>query len=399
MSLEVRISNDGLRNFPTSHNDKIKAIITEVMSGINKKINVYSVGATHRHSFSEKTQLYVFNYSSYRTDAKTPAIHDVDGLVAFGRAIQVSKMFEPNDGGTLISDEAGTVVAQYFPQHKTVNILVDLLGTPTNDTLHILKEIMRIVGNEIREEGDEDSWVRAKKKDAIIDKTRSLFRAAHDRKVSEAKNSISTYESELEEARKRLTLNHTKLAEAMRIMDSSEAVFQERIDRILADFGHLATYEKIEDIRIEGGFIHLYTTSLNITDPRTGNVYRGGKFLIKLRMDDSRVTFHTAEGKLHNGFWGQDPHPHVKGSTGVACLGSAAATIAELCSQEQLYALGIVLVSFLESVNTEDAAGKRVRNWPLISAGGIEPEEDEEEEDELDDDFGQEPTMMEEDNE
>ncbi len=73
----------------------------------------------------------------------------------------------------------------------------------------------------------------------------------------------------------------------------------------------------------------------------------------------------------HSSYWStQDPHPHVDGLSKKACLGNIESTVAELCSQMQLYALAMILIDFLESANVSDAAGKCVVSWPEIDKNG-----------------------------
>jgi phosphatidate phosphatase PAH1 len=225
----------------------------------------------------------------------------------------------------------------------------------------------------IAEEGDMDSWKRAKDKTHIINKTRDMIRNQHNQRVSQARDQANNSQEKIETYRRELTSHHRKLADAMKLIEDSEGAFDEKANKLIADMELLAQFDRVTDLRVEGEWIHIHTDRIIITDPESGNQYIGGEFIIKVRMQDSKVTFHSANGSGHRGYWtSNDPHPHVNGSDGVACLGSVSSTIAELCSQEQIYALGIVLISFLEAVNVNDSAGRKVENWRRYHGEGTD---------------------------
>ena len=47
-------------------------------------------------------------------------------------------------------------------------------------------------------------------------------------------------------------------------------------------------------------------------------------------------------------------------------LGNVSTTIAELCSAKEIYPLFLVCLEYLQSVNTDDSAGRKVYNWEEI---------------------------------
>jgi hypothetical protein len=372
--INVVIKNTSLKDFPSGNNNKLTSIIQTAFRGMSKDVHLFSVGAAHTHKFTAKKDLYIFNYSTMRkTDESSAPLVVNDVLDVFGVGLAVEKMFPPAEGGVLIGDENGVVVAQYFPEHRVLNIFVDLLTNQTAGTLHVFKRIMAEVAKIIAEEGDMDSWKRAKDKTHIINKTRDMIRNQHNQRVSQARDQANNSQEKIETYRRELTSHHRKLADAMKLIEDSEGAFDEKANKLIADMELLAQFDRVTDLRVEGEWIHIHTDRIIITDPESGNQYIGGEFIIKVRMQDSKVTFHSANGSGHRGYWtSNDPHPHVNGSDGVACLGSVSSTIAELCSQEQIYALGIVLISFLEAVNVNDSAGRKVENWRRYHGEGTD---------------------------
>ena len=66
-------------------------------------------------------------------------------------------------------------------------------------------------------------------------------------------------------------------------------------------------------------------------------------------------------------YWTEnDPHPHVDGGSGCPCYGSAGSMLASTMSECELYASFIIVLNFLQQVNTEDSAGKFIYNWDCI---------------------------------
>lgn len=374
--MSIMVSHNGLRIFKPELSGHIKSAINAHIDNSSVEICVYSVGATHEHKFQDKSKLYIFNYSSQRVEGQVEPIRTTlnDVVAFFGKEIYVTDIFTPNVGGMLIKDDAGTVVAQYFPEYRTVNILIDLFhDSVTGHEMLVFEKIMAKLAEVFIDETANQSWKRAKDKSYIREETRKIIRRDFDASVSRERSNAQNKEEEIESLKAQLNAAHVSMINSMRYVNSSADAFTKEIDKILGDFEALAMMDKVEDVRVEGEYIHIFTTNLTITDPESGRQYVGGHFLIKVKMSNSDVKFYRAKGeKGHRGHWTpNDPHPHVSGNSGTACLGSVTATVAELCAQKEIYALGIVLIAFLETVNTNDTAGEKVRNWPRI---GGEPQ-------------------------
>ena len=128
--------------------------------------------------------------------------------------------------------------------------------------------------------------------------------------------------------------------------------------------------ENVEDINVTEDAFEVLTHHLDF-HTQNGSVYKGGKFRIRIPLDSNYVRFFSDQGR--QGFWEHnDPHPHVNGGSGTACFGNLGSTIAELSSQHEIYALTLLCIDFLKSVNESDPAGNYVSNWDLIEGDGIE---------------------------
>src|SRR5690606_9940189 len=110
-----------------------------------------------------------------------------------------------------------------------------------------------------------------------------------------------------------------------------------------------------------------------------------GSMKIVMNMSNTDVRFYNLDNPRH-GYWtNEDPHPHVSGGNNTACLGNVASTIAELCSRNEVYALALMCIDFLENANTTDPAGAKVVNWDEVDEEGniIRSGEEDDEENEF----------------
>lgn len=157
--------------------------------------------------------------------------------------------------------------------------------------------------------------------------------------------------------------NTRKEIERMQQQDANKGV------KLYHDLNNLMHHDKIEKVMIRGGKYWIHTTTLYCYHDQHPARYHIGKFVIELNPENTSVKF-TGDTPRRS-YWSQhDPHPHVNGTNGYACLGNLAPTIAELCSQYEIYALVMVCLEFLESVNTSDPAGANIIHWDEVDENG-----------------------------
>lgn len=166
----------------------------------------------------------------------------------------------------------------------------------------------------------------------------------------------------------------------MNLTNAYENNYNSICNKIIKDLENILGIEKIKDVIFENGIFKVFTNPLIITSD-TGKRYYGGEYRIEISLSNTLVNFFgEAKGV---GYWSSnDAHPHVS-SSGTPCLGNIATTIAELCSTNELYALTLICIDFLESANTNDVAGAKVKFYPLASDDGekLEPEKSEDDRD------------------
>ena len=136
---------------------------------------------------------------------------------------------------------------------------------------------------------------------------------------------------------------------------------------IINDLDLVCQLDKVKDIVFKDNIFTIFTNPLNIYDE--GVTYYGGNYQITINLANTEIKFFGDNPRPS--YWtNHDPHPHVDGSSGDACLGNIGGTIAELCNQSQLYALALICIDFLESTNTDDEAGKNIIHWDIIEPDG-----------------------------
>ncbi|HSQ90202.1 hypothetical protein [Romboutsia sp.] len=137
----------------------------------------------------------------------------------------------------------------------------------------------------------------------------------------------------------------------------------------ISELEMLITHKNFVDLEIVNDDLVFTTNHIDIYDPSNmENVFKGNKFKITVKLSSSRIKFEGLDRtRSHKSYWStNDPHPHVNGRTGEACLGNVSSTLADLCSSNEIYALFTMLVNFLQTFNIDDSAGKYIRNWEMV---------------------------------
>jgi len=271
---------------------------------------------------------------------------------------------------TRILVENGLPVAEWNEDTYEFNILFDLFNNMdnVNAKLSIFAEIIKAFNEQVWiVKKRQFSWLLTNNKDKLIKtfsdsiaKSReSLIKNDIDR-LSRLENDIRTYKTNLK------TL-YDQANQKRRIIET-EQKYNGNIGKTISDdLNLMLSNKKIKDVFIKGNKATVYTYPLFIHNGSA--TYYGGNYRIEIDMHNSNIRFFGDNPR--SSYWtDHDPHPHVNGNTGEACLGNISATIAELCSQFQLYPLSLMCIDFLESVNTSDAAGKHVVEWDLVDKEG-----------------------------
>lgn len=150
---------------------------------------------------------------------------------------------------------------------------------------------------------------------------------------------------------------------------SQEAENQDYTNDIEAILNH----KYVKDISMRDGSrqVVILTDYIDIYDEQ-GNKFKGNKYKLTFDYDDMTCYIEGLDEDYNRkSYWTEkDPHPHVDGNNGEACWGSAGSMLSENMNNYELYASFIVVLNFLQQVNTSDPAGEYIRNWDCIDEDG-----------------------------
>ncbi len=337
-------------------------------------------GGYHTHEVGRKgTKLIIFNNASVEGAAPP---YKLNQEIIVGDYIYhfENDMLGLHGSGIPIESDNGIPLAEFFQENYQLNILYNVMEEYSEENINIIEHIFTSLNAIFKEELLVNSWKYSKQKNELIKKinenttsmTTRLLRDLQNKEIR-YKDDIAHFKLELKKAVDNLTFVMKQLEE---MKDDKSTI----AEKIIKDLDLILSCNLIEDVFIEDDLFKVFTKDLIITDDR-GRRYKGGNFEININMRNCHVTF---KGSLEKqGFWtSKDPHPHISRG-GDACLGNISSTVAELCSQNELYALVTILLDFLQSANTNDPAGKYVLTyWEQIDEDGnvIEKEEYEDEE-------------------
>lgn len=268
-----------------------------------------------------------------------------------------------------IKSEHDVVLAEWIEETYEINILFNLLGeyeeTALNIFTFIMSEFERLVW---LPKTYENSWKYTQNKKALTDKFTHVIKRSKESQLREDKRNVERWEVQIDDYRRQIKNLSDNLIQKRKQILVLEENINDVSTSLIKDLDLIIAHEKVEDLQIKDGLFIINTKPLYIYSDK-GKRYYGGKYRIELNPENSDVNFFGDNPR--KSYWSSnDPHPHVSGSSGHACLGNVSSTIAELCSQMQIYALVMVCIDFLESANTGDVAGKNVVNWDEVDKDG-----------------------------
>ena len=342
-------------------------------------LDVYNLkGEKHSYKAGDKEEKRVCIFGNATSNGADDD-YDVELENQYGN---ITHFLQAKGDGLAIMSPAGLTIAEWYEDQYTLNILFDIFSEYTSERLEILKHIMVELNRLVFiPKTYENSWKHTTNKDALTSRFVKRLKEQKESELYQARDQITSWERESRQHRQKIKSITDNLLSKRRYVETEAKNVEDVSIGLVKDLDLIIAHPKIKDLMIKDNKFIITTESLiiNATD---GRQYLGGEYRIEIITDNAQVNFFNAVGR--RGYWtGNDPHPHVDGNTGEACFGNVGSTIAELCSQMQIYALMLVSLDFLESANLSDVAGRRVENWDKIGDDGevIEACNDEEESD------------------
>ena len=136
-------------------------------------------------------------------------------------------------------------------------------------------------------------------------------------------------------------------------------------ERYGLEYDKLLSVAHVQAVIVRDSKIIVTTDKLYCADPRSKKLHEIGAFRIEIRTDgnDECVRWFNLDHRI-DGYKSGMQAPHVF-PEGNACLGSAKEIFPSLIASYEYAAVAMVAIQFIESVNTDDDAGKHIDRWPL----------------------------------
>ena len=219
----------------------------------------------------------------------------------------------------------------------------------------------------IREEEKEKEIHNVSNVSEIAKQLEGLKATDTERQISRLKDNIKSYEESVENGRKHMDKYYKRIREAMLEIKRLEQVNEDKTD-FSSEIENILNHKYVEGMIVTGNkSFNIYTDYIDIYD-EDGNRFRGNKYRLEFNFNDMECRIYGIEDDLcRKSYWTKhDPHPHVNGDSGRACWGDAGSMLSMNMNEFELYASFIVVLNFLQQVNTSDPAGEYICNWDCI---------------------------------
>ena len=129
--------------------------------------------------------------------------------------------------------------------------------------------------------------------------------------------------------------------------------------------------EKISAIKVIDRCVHVYTKNIYVQHDKTFKWYDVGTFHISINMYDNTyntngtVKIFNTKHQVH-AFSEKMQAPHVF-EDGHMCHGNIVGEMVDAYRRRDLYQMVLIVLSFLESANLDDAAGQYLTKWPEVT--------------------------------
>lgn len=287
----------------------------------------------------------------------------------FGEAVACrDASFAPLSKGSRQLSDNGFVWGEYVSPNY-LYIFFDVCQKDTIASLAIFRAMLKQLIAEVTPEGLRASTLEISKKRDEKQKLelRNFMKTMLSSQFAASKERVGTLTKEIEQL-------HTNLVLKIRDRDYNMKLFkafeEDEIDKKIAVMIRDMYQDKnIIGLKIEGNNFKVFTDTLYVTDPRTGWKHELGKFRLELDCPQGQIKVFnlTRQVLAYNGQKMNGPHVFANNTI---CAGNFVETTAELFGKHDYSNLASTLIVYLESVNTDDSAGKWVHRWPRVNEDG-----------------------------
>ena len=334
-----------------------------------RKIDVYNLnGEFCDYRAGNEERIIIYGNASRKgageeliTLDKPPKIDGIDN--------DFTMFLQPNGAGVVITSEDGVALAEYFHDTNELFILFNLFKEYNVSALNIFEYILKQWDELVwKQVVLENSWVYTKNKENLVKRFKERMTKQKKEQIEQDREQAKRYENSIDEHKRKIKQLYDNLLRLRNQIEMEEKNLNNVNEKLIADLDLIVQHPKVSDLHIKDDKFIVYVPNIYAYDD-DDNRYYIGNCRIEINLDNADVHFFGDNPR--KSFWSsRDPHPHVNGNDGRACLGNVSSTIAELASRNEIYALTLVCIDFLESVNTEDAAGRNIRNWDMVDEEG-----------------------------
>lgn len=266
----------------------------------------------------------------------------------------------------LVKTPEGDVIAELI-EGKLLNILFDIFKLDEDRRREILnKIILDLIINhfnfnleELKKE-HEDSGRRAVVEFLTELASREVNEA--EREVERLNRRIKDYEETLLNFIRERKMAMAK-AEGLRVQSLKGA------EGINDELQKLTNISSIDSVSVDGREKEVVLHTKDIYINNAGKRYYIGKFNVRINPLNASVKFINLNN-CRRSYWGSKcHHPHVD-QQGYPCWGNVGTAVRNYIQQNEFQALASLLIGYLESVNTTDAAGRNITSWDVVNRAG-----------------------------
>lgn len=338
----------GVQGFSGRSLAVVTALVEQVLVPVVRKdVMVWNAWGEHRH-LEKDGRFHVFVQSSpMGLRCVTPP------SAVYGISLSSSDAtFWPSGAGIALADDAGFLYGELAGDNLYLHTQVVSLGT-RNESRLLARMFMAALQEYVQRLQEDyattlgEAFVAecsTRVKARIENTVHNPFDPEHAKKSGAA----------LQEA---IALTHRNEAALLRIEVNEQ--FGREYDELLA-------IDKVRDVTVGGGKIVVETKTLFCRDPRTGHIHDIGAFKIEIPTEGGRLRWYNQTRLVQIGDRKMNA-PHVA-ADGHACEGTTKAEWPQFIADRQFAYVVMKAIQFVESVNTDDAWGKGINNWPVASA-------------------------------
>lgn len=366
------------RPYPTGVLAKVEALAQSILASTFydlKGLRIFNMnGKQNRYHAGNRDSVTIFlnatpNTGNSQLPRNTEEYQTFFGIeVAHG--LRLNHIADP-EMQTLLTPE-GEVFGTYIKGDHDIYIHHDFQQYPDAKHLELLKATFTYIKEQILDKkGMENSWIHSADKENLLHKFKKRIIDTNKRSLEDDKYRLSDFQDKVQRYQRDLKSTYDNISRLMKSISAIEAGDVDVLEKLVKEMNNIAEHPRVTDLRIENEFITVTIPDIVATDKKDRSFYIG-TFQVKINTSNSEVKFF-GDNPRRSHWTAEDPHPHVNGRNGQACLGNVSATIAELCSQNEMYALVMTCIDFLENANIDDSAGKHVVNWDAMNADGTRP--------------------------